>query len=164
MKSHVTEVELKLRDQNLISLDSAKQEILASSSGFYWIYTKLNINDFLLSPKPKNPVHVDFSNISSVHQDLKHIIHKGEDEYWCVYNGKGKQLKNRVVAEFSNTGGKTGTLALSRCFKEDDFKLKYIICNAPESPKGISIAYESLQRDLERAWRLNNGWPLLSRA
>ncbi len=157
------EIESKLQNQEFIDINDLKKHIPAKSSGFYWIYTKLNIQDFLSSPTPANPKHVDFSRLSRVHKNLKHVIKQCEDGYWCIYNGKGKKLKNRVVAEFSNTNGKTGTLALSRCFDESAFKVKYVMCDSPNDEKGILPEYACLEKDIERMWRLNNGWPLLCR-
>lgn len=160
---NLREIESQLNQQEYMHLDDLKLQVPASASGFYWIYTKLNIQRFLESPDPINPKHVNFRQLSSVHKGSKYVVQQKEDEYWCIYNGKGKQLKNRIVAEFSNTSGKTGTLALSRCFQATDFRIKYVMCDNPNNSKGILPVYSCLERDIERVWRLNNGWPLLCR-
>lgn len=163
MKNILKQIESKLRNQKFIGLNEAKREILDSASGFYWIYTKLPLNTFAAAVAPSNSAHVDFSRLAVIHKDLKHIINQNNGEYWCVYNGKGKQLKSRIVAEFTNTKGRTGKLALQRCFNEADFKVKYISCASSDKQHGIVEAYEKLERDLERIWRLHNGWPFLCR-
>ena len=102
-------------------------------------------------------------SMAKIHKELGKVISQSNSEYWCIYNGKGKQLKNRLVAEFTNTPGNTGKLALLRCFNEDDFRIKYIVCQNDNCAYGINMKYEELQRDLERVWRLNFGWPFLCR-
>lgn len=160
MLLNVTEIEEKLENQPLLSLSEIKQEVSTSASGFYWIYSNLSLDKFKNATDPTNQVHVNFCYLSKIHAELKHVISPIQSDYWCIYNGKGKQLKNRIVAEFTNTAGKTGKLALLRCFKEDDFKIKYIACETTNNIKGIATKYA----DLERAWRLQFGWPMLCRA
>jgi len=161
LENEVHAVEQLLDKQAFISLEGAKKIILPSHSGFYWIYTKLKLNAFLNAPKPTNIKHIDISQLSKVHKDLKHINSQKNDEYWCIYNGKAKELKNRIVAEFTNTKAKTGKLALNRCFNSSDFKIKYIVCGVTDIDNGIKAPYDKLERDFERSWRLNNKWPIL---
>ena len=161
---HVNGIEEKLNSQPFLSLSEVKQNISSSVSGFYWIYTNLRIDRFRTATSPTNPVHVDFAELSKSHEALKHVIQPSNHDYWCVYNGKGRQLKNRIVAEFTNTQGKTGKLALLRCFQESDFKIKYVVCGDSTSATGVATQYSQLEKQLERAWRLHIGWPLLCRA
>ena len=171
MNTLLKEIEKKLDCQSLISLEQAKKEIDEKWSGFYWIYTNKTLADFLKSSTPMNPNHVNLRYRSTIHRNLNHVIYKKEnEEYWCIYNGKGVSLKNRLRDEFTanvfTTRGKkkgefteTRTLALTRCFNEKDFKVKYIACDT-NNLKGITAVYECLENDLERIWRLNNGWPI----
>lgn len=164
MLTHIKNINAKLNTQPYISLADVKENIAPAASGFYWIYTKLPIERFKSAKPPSNPVHVDFSALAKTHGDLKYVIRQQEAEYWCIYNGKGKQLKNRIVAEFTDTEGETGKLALFRCFSEHDFKVKYIECSHVDCESSTTSKYSELQKHLERVWRLNYGWPILCRA
>lgn len=161
---NVNEIEKKLNSQAFLSLGDVKKNVSPSASGFYWIYSNLPIDSFKTALRPTNAVHVDFMDLSKSHEGLKHVIKPSPPDYWCIYNGKGKQLKNRIVAEFTDTPGKTGKLALLRCFQESDFKIKYVVCGDSTSATGVSAQYSQLERHLERAWRLHIGWPVLCRA
>lgn len=161
--NRIEQINALLNQQNYLTLQDAKSEIPRKASGFYWIYTKIPITQFIHSPKPSNPVHVNFSLMASTHQGLKSIIEQSGSDYWCIYNGKGTNLKDRMSAAFTNTNGETGKLALTRVFKEDDFRVKFIVCDSDITAHGVSYSFDSLQRDLERVWRLNYGWPLLCR-
>lgn len=163
MKTLIEAIEVKLKSQDLLCLAKAKSDIRNSDSGFYWIYTKLPIGTFLECDRPINAVHVDFSLMAKVHKDVKGIIGQTDSDDWCIYNGKGKKLKERLSAAFTNTAGKTGKLALTRCFEEDEFRVKYIVCQSADQKYGITQAYSNVQRDLERVWRLSCGWPFLCR-
>ncbi len=164
MLSHVEEIEQKLNSQPFLSLSEIKQNVSSSASGFYWIYSNLSVDIFKAAAAPKNSVHVDFAELAKSHEALKHVISPSNTDCWCIYNGKGKQLKNRIVAEFTNTESKTGKLALLRCFKESDFKIKYVVCGDGASAVGVASHYSQLEKHLERAWRLHIGWPVLCRA
>ena len=164
MLSHVEEVEQKLRSQPFLFLKEVKKNLSGSVSGFYWIYTNLPIDRFKTAEIPSNSVHVNFAELSKSHEALKYVIPSSSEDWWCIYNGKGKQLKNRIVAEFTNTQGKTGKLALLRCFQESDFKIKYVVCGDSTLATGVVSQYSALEKHLERAWRLHFGWPLLCRA
>lgn len=163
MKKLIELVDKKLQAQGFVTLQVAKDEISILSSGFYWIYTKLPLNKFSNARPPSNSVHIDFSQMARLHKGLNSVIIHHNKNYWCIYNGKGKQLKTRLAAGFTNTNGATGKLALMRCFKEDDFRIKYIICQSNNSDHGIIEQYNDVQRDLERVWRLHYGWPFLCR-
>lgn len=130
MLLYVEEIEQKLNSQPFLSLSEIKQNVSSSASGFYWIYSNLPVDRFRTATTPTNPVHVDFAELAKSHEALKHVIPPSNTDCWCIYNGKGKQLKNRIVAEFTNTQGETGKLALLRCFEESDFKIKYEIGRA----------------------------------
>ena len=152
-----------LEKQDYCTLQEAKTNIDGKLSGFYWIYTKLPLASFIKAPKPINPKHVDLSLMANTHQNLKWITKQNGSEYWCIYNGKGERLNKRMTAAFTNSDGETGTTALMRCFEENDFKVKYIICSSVNSSHGVKEEYSSLERDLERVWRLNYTWPFLCR-
>lgn len=164
MLCYVNEIEKKINSQPFLSLSEVRQNLNSSASGFYWIYTNLPIERFRNATTPTNAAYVDFAELSKSHDALKHIIRPSNSDCWCVYNGKGKQLRNRIVAEFTNTSGKTGTLALFRCFQECDFKIKYVVCGDDTSAIGVAAQYSQLERHLERVWRLHIGWPVLCRA
>jgi len=102
MLLNVNEIEKKLNSQPFLSLSEVKQNINSSASGFYWIYSNIPLNRFKTATAPTNSVHIDFAEISKAHEALKHVIQPSNHDCWCVYNGKGKQLKNRIVAEFTN--------------------------------------------------------------
>ncbi len=163
MKKLIKRVDGKLKKQKFVTLQVAKEEIPASASGFYWIYTKLPLRKFSNASPPSNRVHIDFSLMAKLHKDLSSVVTQHNKDYWCIYNGKGKQLKTRLAAGFSNTEGGTGKLALERCFQTDDFRIKYIICQSHDSDHGITEKYDDIQKDLERVWRLHYGWPFLCR-
>lgn len=164
MLLYVNEIEQKINSQPFLSLNEVKQNLRSSASGFYWIYSSLPIARFKSAPPPTNAAHVNFAELSKSHDALNHVIQPCYPDYWCIYNGKGKQLKNRIVAEFSDTPAKTGKLALLRCFQESDFKIKYVVCCDGTSATGVAAPYSELERHLERAWRLHIGWPVLCRA
>lgn len=108
MKNLIERVDEKLKSQSYINLEMAKNEISNSASGFYWIYTKLPMSRFSAAPSPSNRAHTDFSLLATIHNGLVSVISQSNKEHWCIYNGKGKQLKARMAAEFTNTKGKTG--------------------------------------------------------
>lgn len=164
MLSYIEEIEQKLNSQPFLSLSDIKKNVSSTASGFYWIYSNLPVDRFKTATAPTNSVHVDFSELARLHEALKHVISPSNPDCWCIYNGKGKQLKNRIVAEFTNTQGKTGKLALLRCFQESDFKIKYVVCGDSTSAIGVATQYSQLEKHLERAWRLHIGWPVLCRA
>lgn len=112
MLLHVEEIEQKLNRQPFLSLGEIKQDVSSNASGFYWIYSNLPIDRFKTARASTNSVHVDFAELAKSHEALKYVIPPSNPDCWCIYNGKGKQLKNRIVAEFTNTQGKTGKLAL----------------------------------------------------
>ena len=163
MKNLIKRVENKLNSQNYISLAKAKEEISSSASGFYWIYTKLPMKNFSETTPPLNSAHIDISKLAKIHDGLEAVITQKNSDYWCIYNGKGKQLKSRMSAGFTNTAGETGKLALLRCFQETDFRVKFIICEDKNILHGIHEHYHIIQKDIERLWRLNYGWPFLCR-
>lgn len=163
MKILVERIEIKLESQESISLETAKNNILPNASGFYWIYTKLPMNKFAKAASPSNSAHIDFSRLAEIHIGVKSIITQTDTEYWCIYNGKAKQLRNRIAAQFTNTKGETGKLALLRCFQKADFRIKYIACETDSIQRGIPERYDDIKRDLERVWRLSYGWPFLCR-
>lgn len=163
MKLIADEVERKLNSQPFVTIEDAKKAIENSSSGFYWIFTSLSYVDFQKASPPENIAHVDYSEMARVHKGLKHVIQSSEKDYWCIYNGKARQLKNRMYAAFTVTNGGTGKLSLERCFKKEDFKVKYIICDSDDPLYGIKYKYSGIEQNLERVWRLNYGWPLLCR-
>jgi len=159
----IIDINTLLNNQKYYTLQEAKAEIPSKASGFYWIYTKLSLAQFIDTPTPLNPVHIDLSLMATVHKNLEWIIKQNNSDYWCVYNGKGTDLKARMSAGFTNTDGETGKLALTRCFKECEFRVKFIVCNSNDPNCGVDNSFADLQRNLERVWRLNFGWPLLSR-
>jgi hypothetical protein len=95
MLTHLEKAEIKLSEQQRYSLDEVKKIVSPSAAGFYWIYTTLSIEDFKNSNAPNNPTHVNLSELAKIHTDLKHVIKQSEKDYWCIYNGKGKQLKKQ---------------------------------------------------------------------
>lgn len=158
-----SEVEIKVNNQKLHTLGEMKKIVSNKDSGFYWIYTKIPAQKFLDCSAPDNLVHIDFSELAKVNLPFEWTIKQFDDDYWCVYNGKGKALRDRLSAAFTNTQGATGKLALERCFEVDEFRVKFIICDSSDEQYGIRWAYAGIERDLERVWRLNNGWPFLCR-
>ncbi|MGL5842516.1 MAG: hypothetical protein ACRCYK_12055 [Aeromonas hydrophila] len=163
MLSKIKQINSKLKYQKYHTLQETKLKIPIEANGFYWIYTKLSIEKLIESAAPINQVHVDLSLMASTHQGLKSIIKQTKSDYWCIYNGKGTNLKKRISAAFTNTNGATGKLALTRVFKEDEFRVKFIVCNSSNTDYGINDSFGDLERDLERVWRLNYGWPILCR-
>ncbi|HFK2926427.1 TPA: hypothetical protein ACGY8I_003720 [Aeromonas hydrophila] len=163
MLSNIKKINSKLKKQKFRTLHETKLEITTRDNGFYWIYTKLPIEKLIESAAPTNQAHVDISLMASTHKGLKYIIKQAGSDYWCIYNGKGTNLKNRISAAFTDTDGATGKLALNRVFEEDEFRIKFIVCNSSNTEYGVNDLFSSLERDVERAWRLNYGWPILCR-
>lgn len=164
MKTKVSEVMRVIEAQRYHSLAEAKEIIPADARGFYWIYTKLGLSKLQECEPPSNSAHINVAELSSIHDGLAGVTSQIANNFWCVYNGKGGPLRNRIVAEFSNTQGPTGTIALTRCFSESDFAVKFILCDSSDESYGILDTYELLSAHLERAWRLEFGWPILCRA
>lgn len=160
MKKAVGDASICLSSQPLCSLEEVQCNLHHSVGGFYWIYTKQDISRLKKAPASSNSAHVNIGELAAVHEGLPNVIPQIDSEYWCVYNGKGKSLKARIVAEFSNTEGPTGTLALTRCFSEDVFKIRYLICDT----KQFEHSYKATEMHFERVWRLTFGWPVLCRA
>jgi hypothetical protein len=160
----VEQFEKKLYNQSFVSLSDIGSKISADASGFYWIYSTLSFDKFKNAVAPKNSAHVNFAELAKLHEGLKHVIPPSDTEPWCIYNGKGKKLRNRILAEFTNTKGKTGKLALRRCFEDSDFKIKYVVCDDTSPNTGVLEPYSHFEKHFERAWRLHVGWPFLCRA
>ena len=154
MKKFINKINILLDKQDYNSLDEVKENLDSKASGFYWIYTSKTIQDFKKCSKPTDDKHIDLKKLSKIHDNLTCIIHQNGSDLWCIYNGKGKELKKRIVQEF-NQGTGTGTLALLRDFKVEDFKIKYIVCEKD--------SYMKYQKDLERVWRLNYKFPIFCR-
>lgn len=161
MLTIVNQIEGKLRDQPFLSLNEVRRNINKNLSGFYWIYTNLPINELKNASNPANNAHVDIRGLAVMHEGINNIINQIDDNLWCIYNGKGKRLRDRIVAEFTNTSGKTGKLAILRCFDEQSFKVKYVSCGVSSSITQITMPYLQLEKHLERLWRLHIGWPIL---
>jgi len=155
VKNIINKINIRLDNQDYISLDEAKKNIDSDASGFYWIFTSKTIQDFKKCSIPTDIKHVDLKKLSKIHENLTYIICQNDTDLWCIYNGKSKQLKKRIVQEF-NQGKGTGTLALLRDFKSEDFKIKYIICKERN--------YTKYEKDFERLWRLNYKFPIFCRA
>jgi len=160
LKFIVNEANVILASQDYSTLQQMKGSLRNNESGFYWIYTNLSIEALKNSQSPTNAAHVKINELARIHENLTNIHIQNGSDFWCIYNGKGMQLKTRINAEFSDTAGPTGTLALTRCFNENDFRVKYVSCGNPD----FNYEYNQIEAHFERAWRLDFGWPILCRA
>ena len=57
MKNLIEQVYKKLQAQEFVTLQVAKDEISTSSSGFYWVYTKLPLSKFSNAISPADFSH-----------------------------------------------------------------------------------------------------------
>jgi len=142
-------------------------------AGWYWIYTRLRQDDLRKceAPAATDDEAVPISQLVSLHDGLPFVIPlpAAGCDWWCVYTGKGINLRQRVQAHFKvNPTGGTGSLSLGRYDDPvSDLKnwgVRILICSEQEDmPFGINLTWSEHHTTIERLWRLQNGWPILCR-
>jgi hypothetical protein len=84
---------------------------------------------------------------------------------FCKFIYRG--LKERIKEEFRGGQG-TGSLAIKHTVVSDfsKWRYSYVIVKNRSNPDQVdlNLDYHELGRCLERAWRLDYGWPILCRS
>jgi hypothetical protein len=153
---------------------SLEKQLPRNACGFYWIYTSYSYSDLKNSSKPQIMGAINLSSLVTCHENLRYICNIKQENYLLVYNGIGGSgekgyggLRERIIEEFR--GGKgTGALAIKHTDVNDlsKWRYSYAIVNCPDDSDlvDLNIDYHELSRWLERAWRIEYGWPILCKS
>jgi len=148
-------------------------------SGFYFLYTSYSLDEIQsCTPSPTTKA-VEMNRLASLHAHYAHTcevkVMDGNEEFWLVYNGIGGSsspeygLRERLLQEFRAVD-ETGSLAIRGSSLNDLSKWRYSFvtikydrqdsrsCDLPNN-----WYYLDYGKEIERVWRLKNGWPLLCR-
>lgn len=136
-----------------------------NSCGLYWIYTTYSIAELCNAEISSEEGVVNIAELASTRKDLKHIIKpKTDGEFWIVYNGIGGSsrggstyyLGSRIIQEFSDHK-KTGSLKILGSSLNDleKWRYSYVILDKDD--------YDTNKISYETGWRLQYGWPILSK-
>lgn len=148
---------------------------LGDTCGLYWIYTKHSA-EFLME-KCKDPRQASFSDIKgliSSYLGLNWVISpaKSNEAWWCVYSGigggKDDNLFKRISEHFSApTSNTKSCLALGWQPEEvrdgSQWGVQVVLFTPVSMPYSVNLTYDR-SRIYERGWRLQYGWPILSKA
>jgi len=133
--------------------------------GFYWLYTNYSLKAIRGATKAEFKGAVDIGELAKSRVGLRHVSTLKEGVFRVVYNGIGGVgaratggLRARILGEFSGGAG-TGSLAIKHSSLNDMRKWRY----SWVSFEDIVLEPYSKKRaeEIEVAWRLNYGWPLL---
>ncbi|WP_261844796.1 hypothetical protein [Aliamphritea ceti] len=167
-----------IRKTRLLSISKNSRDHLqidnsppTKSAGLYWIYTSYNDDELKASTSSDDKGAIDICSMMSLHEGLPKICSinqqsKDKKKFRLVYNGiAGKSLgiRGRIHQHFN--GGK-GTGCLSICKSSlnnlDNWRVSYLVLEHDDRNLiDIDASYELHAKNLERIWRLENGWPLL---
>lgn len=136
-----------------------------NSCGLYWIYTSYSIAELCNAQSSSKKGAVNIAELSESRKKLKHIIKPETDnKFWIVYNGiggGGKEDSNydlgaRIIQEFSNHEG-TGSLKILGSSLNDleKWRYSYVVLDKDD--------YDTNKINYETNWRLEYGWPILSK-
>lgn len=176
MKSRINEIENLRIKCKLHSVTKGKSRLSLENRppnqkcGLYWIYTSYTIDDLMNSTKSSKLNAVDIPWLTKSRKNLNNVIKPSPDEdFWVVYNGigGGKRKKDgkkkgnydlgaRILQEFRDNQ-KTGSLKIMGTDLNDLTKWRYSFVEIDY------IEYENHIKDLETGWRLEYGWPILSK-
>jgi hypothetical protein len=173
MKNKILEIESNKNKKGLLNINrdvngklSLEQRPTMKSSGLYWIYTSYSLEDLCNSRKSSNNNAVNIPFLSKSRKDLRNVIKPtGKDMYWIVYNGIGGckpnstytyDLGGRILQEFGDHKT-TGSLKILGTSLNDLSRWRYTY---------VEIDYDDYalnKNSLETGWRLEYGWPILSK-
>ncbi|WP_246946163.1 hypothetical protein [Bacillus pinisoli] len=173
MKNRIIEIEKLRRKCGLLTIVEDNNGLLKLSNrpssrgcGLYWIYTSYTLEDLCNATISKNKNAIDIPFLAKSRKDLNNVIHPSEEgEFWIVYNGIGGRKPNsnhyydlgaRILQEFRDNQ-KTGSLKVLGTNLSNLTKWRYSYVELDYSE------YEIHKRDIETGWRLENGWPILSK-
>lgn len=136
------------------------------SSGLYWILTSYTVEELCQAQASTQIGAVNIPLLSKKRKELNHVIKPtSAGEFWIVYNGIGGShteskwpydLGSRVIQEFSNHQ-KTGSLKILGTNLNDLSKWRYTYVELDWDDYRIN------KLDYEMGWRLEYGWPILSK-
>lgn len=143
-------------------------------SGMYFFYSSYEDKDFEDAGEVVGAA-IPIAKLAKSHRDLPNICKTRIGEFRLVYNGIGGfngssyDLRVRILQEISSNHKKTGSLCIKQSNLNDlsKWRFSYVTMhsekNSQESDLGSNFLYCEHARNLERCWRLVNGWPLLCR-
>jgi len=150
-------------------LDQLQEEYGATSKVLYWIYTRLRPAALAKFPKPALPSRVPISELCGVHLGLKTIIQPPPaNNWWCVYSGRGTITRLRDH-HFGIPGDVIGCLGLPEYgeayWNPSEWGVRIVKDTKARlgSIGRLAFNYAVNAENLERAWRLHYGWPILCR-
>ena len=137
------------------------------ADGLYWLYTEYTYNELCYATSSRLRSSVDIGRLANAHHGLAHVCSIEVNGFRLVYNGIGGVgakgsggLRERIQGEV-NGGEGTGSLAIRRTSLSDlgKWRFSYVLWSEITSVENQS--YKDTCRLLERAWRLQYGWPVL---
>lgn len=143
-------------------------------AGIYFFYTSYTIDELASVPALLGRA-VPIAKLAKAHRRLPNACNLEHGGFRLVYNGIGGfkggtyDLRTRILQEISCTDERTGSLCIRQSTVNDlsKWRFSYITlhCTRQKSASdfGSDWSYEEHANDLERCWRLVNGWPLLCR-
>lgn len=136
------------------------------SAGFYWIYTDYSQRYLGRQRGALCANAIDIGRLARLHSGLTCLSTIESDGFRLVYNGIARRsmgLRERVHQHF-NGGEGTGSLAILRTNLSnlDRWRVTCVTIETREPHESdIPAVFEDVAHDVERIWRLQNGWPLL---
>ena len=174
MKKHLAQIE-RIRSSRILPVTTGDGLRLPSTEvlptkvhGLYWIYTSYSIEQIENCTPSQQDNAVDISALAKQHKGLSLVHNINHCGFNLVYNGIGGSssgLRERIQGEF-NGGEGTGSLGIlkSSLNNLDNWRISYVILKNDKITPDLDLEFKEYAAILERAWRLEYGWPILCRA
>ena len=172
MKDKINDIERRRKEcgQHSITIDKKGNLMLeggpeTKKCGLYWIHTSYSLDELCKSTISQKSNAVDIHKLANLRNGLMKVIKQNtKGDFWIVYNGIGGSglesdcsygLRERILQEFRDNE-KTGSLKIRGTSLSDltKWKYSYVVLEPSE--------YNELKTILEKCWRLEYGWPILS--
>lgn len=174
MKKHLLKIE-RIRSERILPVTTGNGLCLPSVEklptkvhGLYWIYTSYSIEEIESCTPSNQSKAVDIAALAKQHNGLSLVHNTNHCGLNLVYNGIGGSssgLRERIQGEF-NGGEGTGSLGILKSSLRDlnNWRISYVILKNDKIAPDLDLEFNDYAAILERAWRLEYGWPILCRA
>lgn len=145
-------------------------------SGFYFFYTSYTLAELQAGRKAPTSAAVPIDDLARKFGRLGRTFSPADDGFTLVYNGIGGHhggsynLRRRILQEISCQAERTGSLCIRQTTWNDLSRWRYSYVtmtgstdDGAEVDLPIPWNFGSHAKDIETAWRLHYGWPLLCR-
>lgn len=160
---------ISARSPTSISLEDAPK----GQAGLYFLYTSYSDEELANAVSPLHAAAVPIGALARAHRNLANVCKVEQDGFRIVYNGIGTvsasySMEARIKQQF-NADPRTGSLFIRDSTVGDLDRWRYSFVTLPltdrHPPADLEPewAYELHGRQLERCWRIENGWPMLCR-